>query len=129
MFDIEEEAAAQGIAIVYIPGSPNLPDAFWDASSRTIAVKEGLPARYTRSLIAHELGHAHYGHTASTPKSERQADKYAARLLINEDDYRHAESTYGADTETLSFILNVSPGLIEAWREYLARRGNLSSGS
>lgn len=129
MFDIEEEAAAQGIAIAYIPGSPNLPDAFWDASSRTIAVKEGLPARYTRSLIAHELGHAHHGHTKSAPKSERQANEYAAHILIDEDEYRQAESAYGTDVETLAFILNVSPGLIEVWRECLARRGNPSSRS
>ena len=126
MFDIEEFACSNGINIVE---SDKVRFGYFCRDTGTIVVPTGMPERLRRSMIAHELGHAVYGHTASTPKSERQADKYAARLLINEDDYRQAESTYGTDVETLAFILNVSPGLIEAWREYLARRGNPSSRS
>lgn len=129
MFDTEKEAAHQGITIVYTSSTDGGPDAYWNPANRTITVRANLPRRYTRSLIAHELGHAHYGHTKSAPKSERQADEYAAHILIDEDEYRQAESTYGTDVETLAFILNVSPGLIEVWRECLARRGNLSSRS
>lgn len=42
-----------------------------------------------RSVVAHELGHAHYGHRCDTAVTERQADRYAARLLI--DPARYAE--------------------------------------
>lgn len=127
--DVEKLAEEAGISINYAVLPASSPHAYWDSTQRTITVRYGLPHRYTRSLIAHELGHAHYGHTKSAPKSERQADEYAAHILIDEDEYRQAESTYGTDTETLAFILNVSPGLIEVWRECLARRGNLSSRS
>ena len=126
MFDVEDFACSLDIKVVE---SSKARFGYFCRDTGTIVVPTGVPARLRRSMITHELGHAVYGHTASTPKSERQADKYAARLLINEDDYRQAESTYGTDVETLAFILNVSPGLIEAWREYLARRGNPSSRS
>ena len=54
-------------------------------------------------MIAHELGHAAYGHTVSDAKAERQADEYAARLLITEGDYRRAETMFGQDVDTLAY--------------------------
>ena len=83
----------------------------------TIVVPTGVPARLRRSMIAHELGHAVYGHTVSDAKAERQADEYAARLLITEKEYRRAETMFGQDVDTLAYELNVTPSLIIAWRE------------
>lgn len=45
-----------------------------------------------RSVLAHELGHAHYGHRCDTPATERQADIYAAQLLIDHAHYAEAAS-------------------------------------
>ena len=106
------------------------PKAAWLPHRSTITLRVGMDDVTTLCSLAHELGHAHYGDPPGHfGAHELRADRFAARLLINEDDYRQAESTYGTDVETLAFILNVSPGLIEAWREYLARRGNPSSRS
>lgn len=80
-------------------------------------MRYGLPYRYTRSFIAHELGHAHYGHKVSTPKNERQADSYAAQLLITEEAYRRAEEAYGTNIEKLAYELEVTPSLVIAWRQ------------
>ncbi|WP_137843815.1 ImmA/IrrE family metallo-endopeptidase [Microbacterium sp. 2FI] len=44
-----------------------------------------------RSVLAHELGHVHYGHHADSPLAERQADIYAARLLIDPAEYARLE--------------------------------------
>ncbi len=116
MFDIEAYANTLGITVAYRPLPDHLPPAWWNPRSKTITVRKGLPRRKVRSLIAHELGHAHYGHTISTPKAERQADQYAARLLISEDDYRATEVAYGTNVEKLAFELDVTPNIIEAWR-------------
>lgn len=37
------------------------------------------------TTFAHELGHAHYGHTGHHPKTERLADKWAAKKLLTVD--------------------------------------------
>ncbi len=116
MFDIEAYANTLGITVAYRPLPDHLPPAWWNPRSKTITAREGLPRRKVRSLIAHELGHAHYGHTISTPKAERQADQYAAQLLINADDYRRAEAAYGTSIEKLAYELDVTPSLIVAWR-------------
>lgn len=44
------------------------------------------PIQY-RSTAAHELGHAFYGHTESTPRNEREASLWAAKSLIRVCDY------------------------------------------
>lgn len=43
------------------------------------------------SVLAHELGHAHYGHDGKSSMNERQADAFAARLLIDPEMYAELE--------------------------------------
>ncbi|WP_150460369.1 ImmA/IrrE family metallo-endopeptidase [Nesterenkonia ebinurensis] len=45
------------------------------------------PVQY-RSTLAHELGHAVYGHRRSTARTELEADAWAARYLIRPE-WRH----------------------------------------
>ena len=119
--DVEKIAEEAGITINYAALPASSPHAYWNPAARTITVRYGLPYRYTRSFIAHELGHAHYGHKVTTPKNERQADSYAAQLLITEEAYRATEVAYGTNVEKLAFELNVAPNIIEAWRALYER--------
>lgn len=115
MFDVEDFACSLGINIVE---SDKVRFGYFCRDTGTIVVPTGVPERLRRSMIAHELGHAAYGHTVSDAKAERQADEYAARLLITEGDYRRAETMFGQDVDTLAYELNVTPSLVIAWREH-----------
>lgn len=116
MVDVEKLAENHGITLQFTSKRTS-PMAWWNPETRTIKVRDGLPYRKTRSLIAHELGHAYYGHTVSTPKNERQADSYAAQILITEEAYRRAEEAYGTSIEKLAYELDVMPSIITAWRQ------------
>ncbi|GAB3191984.1 ImmA/IrrE family metallo-endopeptidase [Nesterenkonia suensis] len=54
----------------------------YDDRTHTITLLAGMGLIQRRSTLAHELGHAYHRHTGDGPKDERQADLYAARLLI-----------------------------------------------
>jgi Zn-dependent peptidase ImmA (M78 family) len=78
-----------------------------------------------RSVIAHELGHHHHRHTESTPRSERDADRFAAAILIDPAEYARLEPTY-PDAHTLADELGVTVKIIEAYRRQLTRVGDVT---
>src|SRR5690625_5688458 len=47
-----------------------------------ILLNDRLAPIQRRSTLMHELGHAFYGHTESTARTEREASEWAARQLI-----------------------------------------------
>lgn len=67
--------------------------------------------------LAHELGHAHYddppGHYGA---HELRADRFAAKLLINPDDYRIIECTYGPHPARLAHELGVTVRVLKTWQ-------------
>lgn len=67
--------------------------------------------------LAHELGHAHYGHVGDSDLHERQANAYAARLLISADEYARAERITGPHAGAIARELGVTTALVEAWRK------------
>lgn len=78
-----------------------------------------LPER--RSAIAHELGHAHFGHDCDDPASERQADTYAATLLVEPEWYAELEQI-NHDAEWIADEMNVAPWIIVDYRKYCLQR-------
>lgn len=73
-----------------------------------------------RFTLAHELGHAHFGHRSSEPANEVKADEYAAKLVISHDDYAAAEII----CDSPAFIaqeLGVSLRAVEAYCRTQAR--------
>lgn len=64
---------------------------YYLADHRLIVLRAGMTRAQTRSVLAHELGHARHGHTCSDALAERQADIYAARLLIDPARYAAIE--------------------------------------
>lgn len=102
--------------------------AWYDHKSRTISTRRGMSATLYRSSLAHELGHAHYGHMPPQDPveyryQERLADEYAARLLITPQEYRRAETEVGHWPEAIADELEVTAHLVEVWqRLWQARR-------
>ncbi|GAB3397378.1 hypothetical protein GCM10027568_33120 [Humibacter soli] len=72
-----------------------------------------------RSVLAHELGHVHYGHAEAAGGDpevwERQADAFAARLLIDCDEYASLERI-SDDASFLADSLDVTVSVIDAFR-------------
>ncbi|MFZ4841172.1 ImmA/IrrE family metallo-endopeptidase [Mycetocola saprophilus] len=54
----------------------------WVPRIGMILLRPGMAARHERSVLAHEIAHAEYGHTTGSRKEERLADVLAARRLI-----------------------------------------------
>ncbi len=86
-----------------------------------------LNLRLTRaqatSTLAHELGHQRFGDTCSSPPAERRAWQYGAALLITPGQYAAAEDLVGHHLSSLALELEVTPRLIEAWRDWWQKRG------
>lgn len=74
-----------------------------------------------RSVIAHELGHHHYGHRCDSDDNERQADIYAATLLVEPSWYAELEQI-NADAEWIAEEMNVAPWVIRDYREHCLQR-------
>jgi len=75
----------------------------------------GLTHAEQRSVIAHELAHVHFGHTCSTPEAEREADKWAAELLITPAAYAEAEQ-HSHDPHDLAEALDVTVDVVNHYR-------------
>ena len=120
MNDLLGLAQRQGFHVEFLPlGGPEgllLP-------SRIILIDSTLTGRRQREALAHELGHAHHGHAHgighSSPALERQADLYAARLLISPVEYAAAEQLH-SHPGAIAKELGVSQYLIELWQGSLA---------
>lgn len=95
----------------------------WFPDQRLILVRPDLGWRNLRHTVAHELGHAAHNHPANhDPKHERQADEYAARLLIDERDYVQAEIVYDGNQQAIAHELGVTMHLLDVWRGLYVRK-------
>lgn len=107
-------AERYGIRVLY--GSLDGRNGVYYDDLKLIIVEQSLPPAMEKFTLAHELGHAHHGHRESTPSNEIKADEFAARLLINDDDYMNAE-TVCEDPRYIAQELNLPLRAVEAyWR-------------
>ena len=115
-------AHALGITVRYT----NLPKGsrgLWSHTTRSIHLDYHLTDQQTRSLLAHELGHALLGHQGPQDAArEQQAWRYAADLLIPIDLYRAAELLHGQDTYAIAAELYVTHEIVDAYRASLKAR-------
>lgn len=90
-------------------------------SLRVIVVRIGMTVAQSRWVLAHECGHAYYNHSCSGPyamgASERQADAYAARLLIDPAEYARLEAI-NPDQHWLADEFSVSVEAIFAYEKH-----------
>lgn len=78
-----EHAEELGLKVIH--RALTVDTARWLPDSDTIVVRSGLPVIGDRSALAHEIGHAAYGHSSDSAKHEKQADRFAAVNLIDFD--------------------------------------------
>ncbi|EHK86418.1 hypothetical protein AK37_01682 [Rhodococcus pyridinivorans AK37] len=121
-----DAVAAAGIFVVEgdIPSSE---PARYYPSHRCIVLKSGLRQRDAVSALGHELGHHHYGHRCALDdllhaKQERQADEFAAQLLITPAEYREAERLHGTHEGAIAHHLGVTVRIVRVWKELWMRR-------
>lgn len=84
---------------------------------RVIVLRLGMTHNQTRAVLAHELGHAYYGHTCDSPANERQAEAFAATILIDPASYAELEQI-NADAHYIADELSVTVDLVHAYRAH-----------
>lgn len=75
-----------------------------------IVLRHGMTERRTVSTLGHELAHMYYGDPLCTPAVNRRAWRWAARLLIPDDEYAAAERLHpspGAIAQHLGVTVDV----------------------
>lgn len=102
-----------------------------DCNARTgrIRIDENLPARATRSVLAHELAHYVFADTPSRfgpvqAKQERRADEWAALQLIDRDAYREIEQLRDGHVPSMAHDLGVISSIVHAYQRILTRIGD-----
>lgn len=83
----------------------------------------GLTPPERRTTLAHELGHAIFGHDRSTPANEHMADSFAAGLLINQDLFDELVLV-SPDEYVIARKLQVTVDLIFFFEQHCLGRGN-----
>lgn len=89
------------------------PAGYYDHKTRTISTRKGLSAALFRSTLAHEIGHATFRDHPTThdhfdQKQETRADRFAIRLLFDDDDFQAAYDWCGHDIPALAEELECS---------------------
>lgn len=84
MADCWTEALGVRVVEASLPG--NL-CGFYDHKLHSICLDSTMSPIQRNSTLMHELGHAFYRHSACTPRWEREASIWAARQLVDEDEF------------------------------------------
>jgi Zn-dependent peptidase ImmA (M78 family) len=112
-----EEAARLGVKVHIAEMDGDL-RGFYSHRHRVIVVRLGMSRAQLNETLAHELGHAFYGHectTAQMAEQERQADRRGALLLVDPDAYAAAEA-FNPHVNHIAAELELTPHVIEVWR-------------
>ena len=94
---------------------------YYEPTEARVYFTFGLTQTEQRSVIAHELAHVHFAHTCSSPKAEREADTWAAQLLITPTAYAEAEQ-HSHDSHHIAEELGVTVELVHHYRAHCLQR-------
>ncbi len=94
---------------------------FYEPTEARVYFTFGLTLAEQRSVIAHELAHVHFGHGCSSPRAEREADTWAAQLLITPHAYAAAEQ-HSHDPHHIASELDVTVDLVHHYRVHCLQR-------
>jgi len=98
-----------------------VPDGLWgtyDADLHIITLKRGLAPTQLLCTLMHELGHAAYRHTGTTPRYEREANYWAAVRLISKQDFVDA-ILVDNNAVAIAHRLGVLPDVVEHYIDAL----------
>lgn len=129
MHPIYSYATALGAAITYTDLSHLGRDGDTDVDRRHIRLQDGMTCRLEVCTLAHEVAHLLRGDRTTMfgyfdERDERRADEWAARYLVDIDEYRHAEAMCGTNTKALANELDVVLWVVEAFERQLCRIGD-----
>lgn len=115
--DLHDMACIMGVELRHHHG---LPKGWYSPSLRVISTMRDMAVWDYKSTLAHELGHAVYndqktGHADFDQRQEDRADRFAAKLLINEDELKHLAPWHGTDYHSLAIDLEVTPELLDTY--------------
>lgn len=110
------EARRQQITVIHAK-LPTPYRSLYRPSKNLIIITRGLTASQEIEALAHELGHARYGHDCTTSRTEAQAWKWAASFTISTSDYARAESL-NAHPAAIAIELGLTPKLVQAWQRH-----------
>ena len=115
-------AASMGLKVVFVKVEGGLQGCYLNERQQ-IVVAAGLPRALQRETLAHELGHARYGHDCSNPRNEHRAWQHALTLLFG-DGAEYAElEQLGFDKFQIAEELDVTVRCVEMLQEKLHREG------
>lgn len=120
MRELVRFAASQGIEL----HASHLPEdvlGYYSPDESRIYFDLQLTPSEQRVTIAHELGHAHHNHRCDSTRNERQADMYAARLLIDPAVYADIEANNSCQDD-IADEMGVTAELIEFFEQHCLTR-------
>lgn len=120
MSHLEGIAADLGVAVVRVEHLPHGRWGDYSHARRRIRLLDRLGPIQWHSTLAHEVGHAVYGHRRTTERAELEADAWAARQLIDPAEWRYL-TTIHADLLTVAAELQVLPRIAAVYAKHLAR--------
>lgn len=125
--DLHDMAHIMGVELRHHHG---LPKGWYSPSLRVISTMRGMAVWDYKSTLAHELGHAVYndqktGRDDFDQRQEDRADRFAAKLLISDDELKHLAPWHGTDYHSLAIDLEVTPRLLKV---YLRQHPNILKG-
>ena len=99
---------------------------WYDHHRRIISTRRGQSIGQYKSVLAHELGHAHYGDTPTgngyfDQRQERRADEYAARLLISPVEFEAAATWHHGHLPAIADELEVTQHILKTWTTLIER--------
>lgn len=112
--DLLDLAAQAGVEVILRPMPNGLLGAY-DHDGRRILIDHRLTPIETRSVLAHELGHALLDHRGPSRADERAAERFAATLLINPVALERASRWARCDAE-LADELGITVDIVECYR-------------
>lgn len=118
---LETLAHNMGITVIETSKLGSTLNACFHPPTQTIFIKIGLDPVTRRCAIAHELGHAHYGHDCPTPGAERQADEWAAQQLLDVGDVEVVGWECEGSAAAMAAELGVTPHLLDLWMRMYER--------
>lgn len=126
MRELINHAATLGVQVhfAHLDDDPELLG-YYSPMHRMIVIRLGLTLAQRRWVLAHECGHAFYDHHCAgrvdRDSAERQANAYAARLLIDPAEYARLEAI-NSDQHWLAEEFTVSVDAILAYEEHCLTR-------
>jgi Zn-dependent peptidase ImmA (M78 family) len=113
-YDPFAHADALGIRVKF--GRLRTANGLWLPEHHSIVIREGMRAVHTRVALTHEIGHADLGHEDDRPKHEKQADRYAAKKLVDPTRFRELTG-WTNDSFRIAHELGVTQRILTAYVE------------